>query len=395
MNAAKRQILESELLTSIHFLIRDIVIPKKGGGRNTSHTEGFSRYTELVNESTEAYKHLQKHKKCQFTIDSIITPLVNEGRSFYRYNEQDKWYDLVDLSNEEKIKSFARAVVMQKFRDHIKLMEEKAKISDSLATSTTEVSSDGNGDACKTTSKQLQLTQQREDSSSTTSRKHLAGALTLTLKHYNSHQTQAAPVAIDSPLPPSENKTDQRKGGRTAEPGMHRPRLTNSSLSRIVNDKEEATTATATAIATAPGSKSKLSSAPTTNMKRIAEFKTGTTESNKKFSSTRNAAITDDAQESNAGGETSEDTLVETSNILLKRPGVSENGINYQQDGTHETTCSSSSKNMIQTIDCGKCLGTGRLGEEGTRTTHKTTSSSSSSRFRKSIQTVYCGKCSS
>mmetsp|Transcript_16937 Transcript_16937/g.21438 ORF Transcript_16937/g.21438 Transcript_16937/m.21438 type:complete len:307 (+) Transcript_16937:70-990(+) len=112
-------LLETDLISN-HFFNHDVVIPKHGGGREISHTIGFRRYTKLVNESIEEYKRQRSSNKRQFVIDKIITPLLNEGRRFYRYNRQKHCYDLVDLSDDNKVRSFTMNVVMQKIRDIVK-----------------------------------------------------------------------------------------------------------------------------------------------------------------------------------------------------------------------------------------------------------------------------------
>lgn len=120
MLTPKHSFSENDLFSTSHSLIRDVVIPKNGGGREISHTNGFCRYTNLVNDNTEAYRNLRTSEKRQFVIDKIITPLLNENRNFYRYDRKKCCYELVDLGDEQKIKLFTMNVVMQKIRDIVK-----------------------------------------------------------------------------------------------------------------------------------------------------------------------------------------------------------------------------------------------------------------------------------
>jgi hypothetical protein len=96
---------------------RDVVVPKNGGGKEEARTEGFNKYTDLVNKHRDTYESLHKSLKCQYVVDEIISPLLNENRNFYRYFSKRKEYGMVDLSNEDAKKAFARDVVMQKIRD--------------------------------------------------------------------------------------------------------------------------------------------------------------------------------------------------------------------------------------------------------------------------------------
>jgi hypothetical protein len=112
--------------TQIHYPLKDkylnedVVIPKNGGGKEHSYTEGFHIYTQLVNEVCDEYTQLSPKLKRQFVIDNIITPLLNEQRNFYRYDRKKKGYVMVDLSDDKKLIDFTTNVVMQKVRDIMK-----------------------------------------------------------------------------------------------------------------------------------------------------------------------------------------------------------------------------------------------------------------------------------
>jgi hypothetical protein len=98
----------------------DVVIPKNGGGKECSHTEGFQRYTRLVNEVCDEYTNLPGHQKRQFVINNVIIPLLDAHRNFYRYDSKKKGYFMVDLSDDTKLNDFTTNVVMQKIRDIMK-----------------------------------------------------------------------------------------------------------------------------------------------------------------------------------------------------------------------------------------------------------------------------------
>jgi|EP01083_Nonionella_stella_P232705 hypothetical protein len=98
----------------------DVVIPKNGGGKERNHTEGFLRYTQLVNEVCDEYEMIPPRKKRQFVIDNVIVPLLNEKRNFYRYDLKKKTHLRVDVNDRTKLNHFASIVVMQKIRDIIK-----------------------------------------------------------------------------------------------------------------------------------------------------------------------------------------------------------------------------------------------------------------------------------
>jgi hypothetical protein len=76
--------IEETLSRTVPFRDCDVAIPKKGGGSKKKHTTGFRKYTELCNNYRDSHPF---RYDCESAIESIIKPLLTEGRNIYRYKK--------------------------------------------------------------------------------------------------------------------------------------------------------------------------------------------------------------------------------------------------------------------------------------------------------------------
>lgn len=97
---------------------RDVLIQNGGqsnGVGNVISSQGFEKYTKLVNDPSILAGYNASRNKKQFVIDNVIDTLLNEGRKFY-INERGH-YKYLDLRTDHKIKWTFADKVSQKVRD--------------------------------------------------------------------------------------------------------------------------------------------------------------------------------------------------------------------------------------------------------------------------------------
>ena len=91
---------------------RDVIIKNGGQRRN----QGFIAYIDRATSPVTIIGYNGAEDKGLFVIDSVIGPLLAEGRHFYIYDETTDIYRMLDLNDASDLKNLVNKIT-QKIRD--------------------------------------------------------------------------------------------------------------------------------------------------------------------------------------------------------------------------------------------------------------------------------------